>query len=144
MKLQIQQFLRKFSVVLETFIAGLLCIAVLYFTFRLLGSTLRVEGFPIYDSFEDLLSVAFALVIGIEMIRMMCEHSAENIFEVLAFAIARQIVIDHTYAIDNLYGIAAIAILFAVRKYLFYGQAEATSDQAEATPTDSESDLVES
>lgn len=122
MKFQTQQLLRKFSVLLETFIAGLLCIAIVYFTFRLLGSTLRLEGFPIYNTFEDLLSVAFSLVIGIEMIRMMCEHSAENIFEVLAFAIARQIVIDHTYAIDNLYGIAAIALLFLIRKYLFYGE----------------------
>lgn len=135
MKLQIQQLLRKFSILLETFIAGLLCIAIVYFTFRLLGSTLRLDGFPLYDSFEDLLSVAFSLVIGIEMIRMMCEHSAENIFEVLAFAIARQIVIDHTYAIDNLYGIAAIAILFLIRKYLFYGRNDHTEEHTE--PSDS-------
>lgn len=142
MKLQIQQLLRKFSILLETFIAGLLCIAIVYFTFRLLGSTLRLDGFPLYDNFEDLLSVAFSLVIGIEMIRMMCEHSAENIFEVLAFAIARQIVIDHTYAIDNLYGIAAIAILFLIRKYLFYGRNDHTEEHTEPSSSHHEEESM--
>lgn len=40
------------------------------------------------------------------------------VFEVLTFAFARQIIIDHSRAIDNLYGLSAIAILFAIRKYL--------------------------
>lgn len=117
MKTRAKNLLRKFSIVLEFFIAGLLCIGILYYTFQLLGSTLRLEGFPVYGYFDTLLNTAFSLVIGIEIIRMMCEHSMEIVFEVLVFAIARQVVIDHAHAIDNLYGVAAIAILFAVKRF---------------------------
>lgn len=120
MEKRVKKIVNRSALALEAFIAGLLCIGLLYFTFQLLGSTLHLKGFTIYDNFDDLLSTAFTLVIGVEIIRMMCEHSLEIVFEVLTFAIARQIVIDHSHAIDNLCGVAAIAILFATRKYLFY------------------------
>lgn len=125
MKARMKELLHRFSVILEFFIAGLLCIGALYFTFRMAGGIFHLSGFNAFDSFEALLSTAFTLVIGVEIIRMMCEHSSEIVFEVLTFAIARQIVIDHTHAIDNLYGMAAIALIFVIRKYLMPG----TSDQ---------------
>lgn len=124
MKVRMKQLLHQFSVVLEFIIAGLLCIGALYFTLRMAGSILRISGFVPYNSFESLLSAAFTLVIGIEIIRMMCEHSSEIVFEVLTFAIARQIVIDHTHAIDNLYGVAAIALIFVIRKHLMPGTSD--------------------
>ena len=43
-----------------------------------------------------------------------------TVIEVLLFAIARQLIVEHTSTLDNLIGIISIAILFAVRKYLFY------------------------
>lgn len=121
MKARMKELLHRFSMVLEFFIAGLLCIGALYFTFRMAGSIFQIKGFVGYNNFETLLSSAFTLVIGIEIIRMMCEHSSEIVFEVLTFAIARQIVIDHTHAVDNLYGVAAIALIFVIRKYLLPG-----------------------
>lgn len=130
MEKRVKKLVNRFALALEAFIAGLLCIGLLYFTFQLLGRTLHLEGFMTYDNFDDLLSTAFTLVIGVEIIRMMCEHSMEIIFEVLTFAIARQIVIDHSHAVDNLYGIAAIAILFATKKYLFNEKRSEWSDGA--------------
>ncbi len=124
MKERIKKLPHRFSVVLEFVIAGLLCIGTLNFTVRLAGSILHIKGFVPYNSFESLLSAAFTLVIGVEIIRMMCEHSSEIVFEVLTFAIARQIVIDHTHAIDNLYGMAAIALIFVIRKYLMPGTSD--------------------
>lgn len=121
MKARMKSLLHHFSVVLEFIIAGLLCIGALYFTVRMAGNILHLKGFVSYNNFETLLSSAFTLVIGIEIIRMMCEHSSEIVFEVLTFAIARQIVIDHANAIDNLYGMAAIALIFIIRKYLLPG-----------------------
>lgn len=117
-KLTAKQFLHRFSVLLEYLIAGLLCFAVLYFSLQLAGGIFHLPGFPLYEDFDNVLNAAFTLVIGIEIIRMMCGHSSEVVFEVLTFAIARQIVIDHSHAIDNLYGLGAIAILFIIRKYL--------------------------
>lgn len=119
MKSKAKRLLDRFSIILEYFIAGLLCIGVLYFTFELIASMLQLPDYPIYYSFDDLLHDAFTLVIGIEIIRMLCEHSTEIVFEVLTFAIARQIVIDHAHAIDNIYGMLALAAVFAIRKHLY-------------------------
>lgn len=124
MKERIKKLPHRFSVVLEFVIAGLLCIGTLYFTVRMAGSILHIKGFVPYNSFETLLSTAFTLVIGVEIIRMMCEHSSEIVFEVLTFAIARQIIIDHTHAVDNLYGVAAIALIFVIRKFLMPGTSD--------------------
>ena len=72
------------------------------------------------DAFNIFLASAFNLVIGIEFIKMLCKHSPGTVVEVLLFAIARQLIVEHTSTYDNLIGIISIAILFAVRKYLFY------------------------
>ncbi|MCC8128652.1 MAG: hypothetical protein LIO51_01765 [Clostridiales bacterium] len=130
-----QQHLHHFAVVLEFIVAGVLCLNVLFYTFQLLGSTFHIEGFTIYDEFKDILDMAFTLVIGVEILRMMCEHSTEVVFEVLTFAIARQIVIDHSNAIDNVYGVVALAILFATRKYLLPVVRD-KMDKKDASPED--------
>ena len=51
---------------------------------------------------------------------MLCKHTPATVIEVLLFAIARQLIVEHTSTLENLVGIISIAILFAVRKYLFY------------------------
>ena len=50
---------------------------------------------------------------------MVYHHTPNTVFEVLLFAIARQIIIDHSSAWGSLIGVCAIAVLFATRKFLF-------------------------
>lgn len=71
------------------------------------------------EAFDNFLATAFNLVIGIEFIKMLCKHSPETVIEVLLFALARQLIVEHTNTMENLIGIISIAILFGVRKYLF-------------------------
>ena len=59
-------------------------------------------------------------VIGIEFIKMLVKHSTNNVIEVLLFAIARHIVVCNRSSIDPLLLIIAVAILFAMRKFLLY------------------------
>lgn len=61
----------------------------------------------------------FNLIIGVELIRMMYSHSPSTVFEVLLFAIARHIIMDHSSIYSSLIGVCSIAVLFATRKYLF-------------------------
>ncbi|MCI5622188.1 MULTISPECIES: phosphate-starvation-inducible PsiE family protein [Anaerostipes] len=67
----------------------------------------------------EFVGVAFNLVICIEFIKMLCKHTPDTLVEVLMFAIARQMIVEHTKPIENLVVIMAIAILFAVKKFLF-------------------------
>lgn len=70
------------------------------------------------DFFTEFLSNALSLVVGVEFIKMLCRHSAQNVVEVLLFATARQMVVEHLETWQTLVGVAAIAILFAIRKFL--------------------------
>lgn len=68
--------------------------------------------------FSTFLSAGLSLVVGVEFIKMLCQHSTQTVVEVLMFATARQMVVEHLNAVETLIGVIAIAVLFAVRKYL--------------------------
>ncbi|WP_324825810.1 phosphate-starvation-inducible PsiE family protein [Sinanaerobacter sp. ZZT-01] len=59
------------------------------------------------------------LVIGLEFIKMLMEHSHGAVLEVLLFAVARQMIVEHTSMIENFFAVAAIAGIFAIRKFLY-------------------------
>ena len=59
------------------------------------------------------------LVIGVELLKMFCRHDIVSIIEVLLFSVARQMVIEHLAIKEALIGCIAVAILFAVRRFLF-------------------------
>lgn len=82
-----------------------------------LGELARDLGDP--DAFQTFLALAFNVIIGIEFLKMLCRHNMSSAVEVLLFAIARQMVIEHTTPVENLLMVTAIAILFAIRKFLF-------------------------
>ena len=72
------------------------------------------------DSLVQLLDKAITLAIGAELIKMLCKHTPETIIEVLAFALARQLIVGHAAPWENLVTVFAIAILFAIRRFLLY------------------------
>lgn len=69
---------------------------------------------------SDFMKKSFDLVIGVELLKMFCRHDIDSIVEVLLFSVARQMVIDHL-AIQRsfLSAVPPVAILFAVRRFLF-------------------------
>ena len=71
------------------------------------------------DAFQTFLGHAFNLVIGIEFIKMLAKHSPGSALEVLLYAIARNMILGHGSAIENLLGVAAIGLIFIIRKFLF-------------------------
>lgn len=71
------------------------------------------------NSFQRFLGIAFNILIGIEFLKMIFKSNLSTVVEVLLFAIARQLIVEHTNAYENLVGIITIAILFVIRKFLF-------------------------
>ena len=83
-----------------------------------------LSGFLSLESIDEVLlqrflGKAMTLAVGVELIKMFSKPSPNTVIEVLLFALARQLVLDHANILDFLIGILAVAILFAVRKYLF-------------------------
>lgn len=70
------------------------------------------------EFFSTFLSQALSLVVGVEFVKMLCQHSAQTVVEVLMFATARQMVVEHLGPTETLLGVLSIAVLFAIRKYL--------------------------
>ena len=107
----------------EIYVAVLILIGIILLS----ASELRYLGLIVQDiingtqtiQITTFLSTAFELVIGIEFIKMLAKHTPSSAVEVLLFAIARQLIsTTHGNMLDALIGVIAIAILFAIRKYL--------------------------
>lgn len=78
-----------------------------------------VVSFPNYMfTIEEFMSHVLALIIAIEFVKMLAKHTPGSAIDVLVFAIARKLIVNHGSMLDSLIGVVAIAILFAVRKYL--------------------------
>lgn len=73
-----------------------------------------------YSQLNSFLAEALLLVIGVELVVMLSLHIPGVLLEVLLYAIARKLILLPKTAgmFDLLLGVIAIAILFAIRKYL--------------------------
>ncbi len=116
-KLQDKMF--EISYLFELFISVIVGIGILIFAVRLVIGLFDISTFT--DEGETLFKIldkAIILAIGAEFIKMLCKHTPETVIEVLAFALARQLIVGHTSPVENLVTVVAIAILFAVRRFL--------------------------
>ena len=73
-----------------------------------------------YSQLNSFLAEALLLVIGVELVVMLSLHIPGVLLEVLLYAIARKLILLPKTAgmFDLLLGVIAIAISFAIRKYL--------------------------
>lgn len=71
------------------------------------------------ESISHYLEICLDIVICVEFLKMLCRHNMDAVIEVLIFTLTRHLIVVHGTAIENIISVAAIAMLFAVRKYLF-------------------------
>lgn len=85
--------------------------------------------------FNDFLKSIFDIIIGIELLKMLCRHDLDSVVEVLLFAVARGMVIEHMPIAETLIGVISIAVLFLIRKYLFISalDKQSVNEQEEET-----------
>ena len=119
MRKKLQDKMFEISYIIELFISILVGIAVaalaVWIVIDMFNPSFLQRGI---DSLVVILDKAITLAIGAELIKMLCKHTPETIIEVLAFALARQLIVGHTAPWENLITVFAIAILFAVRRFL--------------------------
>lgn len=115
----LRSYIIQASTLLEIVLSGLVLIGLLLSFIPLLkwmpgllfdGNDVEIRGF---------LERALDIVIGVEFIKMLAKHSPGSSLEVLLYAIARHMVIGHESAFENLLSVAAIALIFVVRKFFF-------------------------
>lgn len=118
MKMTLQTIMQKMTSYVELVLSEFLLLVVVALSVRLI-----VQSVPqVWSRQIDVmyyLESAMTLAIGIEFVKMLCTHTSETIIEILLFAISRQMIVEHLSATETIFGVGAIAGLFAVRKYLF-------------------------
>ncbi len=119
MRKKLQDKMFEMSYIIELLISLLLVVSVLIMTVRIAIDIFNISfiGKGI-DSLVLILDKAIVLAIGAELIKMLCKHTPETVIEVLAFALARQLIVGHTAPLENLITVSAIALLFVVRRFL--------------------------
>lgn len=115
-----RQWVARMASIIETVVALVVLLAILVAGVRVLLEVQDLVLAPDMDeAFTTFLRSAFNVVIGIEFVKMLAKHSPGSAIEVLLFAIARQMVVEHTSPLENLVSILAILLIFVIRKYLF-------------------------
>ncbi|MDY6038872.1 MAG: transporter [Eubacterium sp.] len=71
------------------------------------------------DEFGGLLGELLIITVGIEFVKLLVRHRLEDVVDVVMLAVARQMVVEHHSMKIMLIGIVSIAILFAIRRFLF-------------------------
>lgn len=117
----LQDTVTELSYYLEIILSAILAFALLFFSLSLIKDLSVFLSLESSDEvlLQRFLGKAMTLAVGVELIKMFSKPSPNTVIEVLLFALARQLVLDHANILDFLIGILAVAILFAVRKYLF-------------------------
>ena len=119
MRKKLQDKMFEVSYLFELFISIIVGVAILLLAVRMIVDTVSVSAYNEgIDALVGIFDDAITLAIGAELIKMLCKHTPETIIEVLAFALAKQLIAGHASALENLIIVMAIAILFAVRKFL--------------------------
>lgn len=117
---KIQNQLMKVLKILEYLVAVALIIAMvisLIFFVIQQSSSFSIESFHL----ESYLSFALSLIVGIEFVKMLILQTPGSLVEVVMFAVARQIIMSHDSAVENLIGVIAVLLMFLCRKYLLGG-----------------------
>lgn len=71
-----------------------------------------------YQVFQNFLAYALLLIVGIELILMIMNHSAYSMLELILFVIARKMLIYAHTMMDLVLGTVAILIVFIIMRFL--------------------------
>lgn len=102
--------------VIEYAIAALTMIVLLGFLVYEIYEMFTEDGY--LSSSDTYLKNILTVVVGLEFVRMLINLTQANTLEVLTVAIARQVIVNHDSAINNLICVLCIGGLFAIRRFL--------------------------
>ena len=113
--------LEKMTHILEVIISVVIASAVIIGLLDLVGyfpEILNLNGKESYELFQDFLSHALLLIVGVELILMIINQTTKGILELILYVIARKMLIYAHTMLDLVLGTVAIAIVFVILKFL--------------------------
>ena len=113
--------LEKYTYILEMVITVLIAIGItigLVDLVKYFHEILVAHPVDSYELFNHFLGYALVLIVGVELMLMIINHSTKAILELILFVIARKMLIYSHTMLDLVLGTIAIAIVFAILKFL--------------------------
>lgn len=118
---RIKDVILKLSNWAEVIIAVLIMISVFILGGKLVFDMITTNPATLADdTMGHFLEYCFNLVIGIEFIRMLLKHSVESVVEIVLFSVSREIIVERLTGLETLLIIAALLLIFVIRKYLMH------------------------
>ncbi|MCJ7856269.1 transporter [Lachnospiraceae bacterium NSJ-143] len=119
----------KFIQVFEIVVSVIITVVIIFMIYNLISSVIQSNVLTMTSSdFSNFLSAALTLVVGLEFVKLLCQHTPENLIEVLMLAISRQMVVEHLDTFQMLLGVISIIGLLAAKKYLTDSKAKKAKD----------------
>ncbi|OUQ60447.1 hypothetical protein B5E58_00845 [Tyzzerella sp. An114] len=117
MEIKFKKILLKISEYIELVIALILTVALVAAVIGMFANIKDIlDGTRVLN---ETLEYALTLVVAIEFIKMLVKNTPGSVIEVILFAVARQVIISHSGALENLIGVLGVAVIFATWKFLF-------------------------
>lgn len=108
---------------MELFLSFLLLISIVIAAIGLVANLYGLaQNMDNSDYFQRFLGSTMALIIALELIKMIVRDTVGSTIEVLLIAIARKLIVSEQDTLGFLIGIIAIGFLFLIRKYLFVSE----------------------
>ena len=106
--------------IFEVIISASIIIAIVFMVINIIRELFFQGNIMSLDAsqFSSLLGSFLGLCVGLEFVKLLARQRMTDLLEVLLMALARQMVVEHMEMKQMLIGVIAIAILFAVRRYL--------------------------
>ncbi len=123
MKQNIRANFVKFAGWMELFLSAVVLISIIVCSISVVNTIYisvkeYIQGAQNSLDFRLFLALTIQLIIGVEFVKMLSNHSPASAIEVVVFVIAKRIIVDEGTSVEMLLGVVALALLFVVRKYL--------------------------
>jgi hypothetical protein len=106
---------------LERIVAVGVIIGVLVYALKSF-ETLTTMDWNLTETYSELINRVLAIIIGLELVRMLVSHTISAVLELLAFVIARKVLKPELESVDVMLGVLAFVALMAARHYFTEAQ----------------------
>ncbi len=138
LKIKMHRILSTAADYIEITISILIILLVIVFVLRL-ASEMYTTVFDMFVhktaniSFDEIISLIFELIIGIELVKMLSNHNTKTTLKLLLFVLARQLLLNHLSASTSLLTIVSVAIIFVIKRFLIKPSAKSAKKRVAAS-----------
>ena len=102
--------------IMEKFVALAVIVGVLAYALYSVAVMADMD-WSVTTTYYELINRVLAVIIGLELVRMLVSHSIASVLELLAFVIARKMLKPDLDSVDVMAGVLAFVALMAARHY---------------------------